>query len=329
MKKSENSHLTVIYSIRGIGALAVCLYHFTVFPGMVSSSTLLSIFHFAQKAVHVFFILSGVVVPLSMINSNYKLSKIGKYLWRRIVRLEIPFLVSLLMGFAFLHLKQLDLFSFAENPTPGGRDLLLNVSYLVPFFPDGRWINPVFWTLSIEFQFYLVIALTLPLALSKNLLLRMCFIALLLSTNFLIPYHTFFFGWAAFIGLGVVYALYRTKKWNTSESVIAAVLLSTTILFHQNFLDLIIAIFTLGLVHFWPYFKNPIGQFFGKISYSLYLIHSIVGVGFLQFTADKVSSPTGKFMLILAALILSLVAAYALWKWVENPSKKAARKIKL
>lgn len=40
--------------------------------------------------------------------------------------------------------------------------VMLHVGYLVPFF-DKPWLSIIFWTLAIEFQFYIFLGLLFPL----------------------------------------------------------------------------------------------------------------------------------------------------------------------
>ncbi|NQY08622.1 MAG: hypothetical protein HRT71_03805 [Flavobacteriales bacterium] len=74
MKKNPNQIL-IINSLRGIAAIVVCLFHFVVrTTDYVQNETVLDVFLFGHKGVQLFFIISGIVIPLSMINSNYRVS---------------------------------------------------------------------------------------------------------------------------------------------------------------------------------------------------------------------------------------------------------------
>ena len=72
-------------------------------------------------------------------------------------------------------------------------------------------------------------------------------------------------------------------------------------------------------------------QWLGRISYSIYLLHVLVGVTFLDMAGRRISfagaSSLTLWALLVAALALSLGAAWAFWKLVEAPSQKLARRL--
>ena len=150
--KKESNQILVINSLRGLAALAVCFYHFVcTTTGFINNETILEIFNFGKKGVQVFFIISGIVIPLSMLKSGYKIKLLGKYLLKRFIRIEPPYLVAVVLGILYLYARNFIPSSTTIDLTPSFRDIMLHIGYLVPFIEDATWINPVFWTLSIEF----------------------------------------------------------------------------------------------------------------------------------------------------------------------------------
>jgi peptidoglycan/LPS O-acetylase OafA/YrhL len=68
-------------------------------------------------------------------------------------------------------------------------------------------------------------------------------------------------------------------------------------------------------------------SFLGTISYSLYLVHTLIGVRIVNL-AMRTSSQWIYLAGLAAAIIASLSAAIALWYFVERPSRLQARIIK-
>src|SRR5690606_11849829 len=51
-----------------------------------------------------------------------------------------------------------------------------HLGYFINILPNENWINPVYWSLGIEFQYYLLIGLIFPLFIRKNKLFNILFL---------------------------------------------------------------------------------------------------------------------------------------------------------
>ncbi len=326
----KNYNIPVINSLRGLAALSVCLYHFVcTTTGYIQNQTLLDVFHYGSKGVQVFFIISGIVIPLSMIKLNYKWTHLYKFMIKRFIRIEPPYLAAVILGILYLYVRNFIPSSAQVDLFPSLKEILLHLGYLVPFFEDTNWINPVFWTLSVEFQYYLFLALTFPLVLSKQQLLRYLFYAILLLMPFTINYgQAFFTYWSAYFLMGILYILFKTKKITFVEFILVISIASILVFFNQSWVDLVIAYITLLIVHFFSDFTNKFGEFLGKISYSLYLLHSIVGSAFVNFMSHRFTESYQKFLVITTGVLITIAFSYLFWKYIEKPSHNYAKKIK-
>jgi peptidoglycan/LPS O-acetylase OafA/YrhL len=321
--------IPVINSLRGFAALIICLYHFVVtIKGFITNEILLDVFYFGRKGVQLFFIISGVVITLSMVRSKYTVHSFFNYILRRLIRIQPAYLVAILLSLVYLYARNFVATSADVNLFPSIRDTFLNSVYVVPFIEDVQWVNPVFWTLSVEFQYYIFLAICLPLALSKKTILKWGFNSLILIVPFLVASSGYFFNWSAYFGIGIFYTLYITKTYSFKEFIVLILLCTIVIYFKQGIIDLVIALSALSIIHYLPKYSSRIGSFFGKISYSLYLVHLIVGAGFINFMSHRVSSPMGKFMVILTGLFISIIVAYVLWRLVERPSQDLSKNLK-
>ena len=329
--KAKIGHINSINSLRGLAALSVVFYHFIcTTTDYITNQTVLDIFHFGNKGVQVFFIISGIVIPLSMIKAKYSLPLFGKFILKRFTRIEPPYIGVVLIGILYLYARNFVPSSAQVDLTPSIRDVALHFGYLVPFVEDAKWIKPVFWTLSVEFQYYLFLAIIFPLALQPKLYKRTIFYACILLFPILIPTGVEFLPyWSPFFGLGIFYILYRTSKINNLEYVFITFLTSILVVKNQGYLDLGIGIFTLIIIHNFSNFKSKIGSFLGDISYSVYLLHSVVGSAYVNFMSHRFNEPLGQFFVILSGILITILSAYIYWKLIEKPSQRLAQKIKL
>lgn len=320
-------NLPIINTLRGVAALSVCLFHF-ICSTYITDESLNYIFDFGKKGVQVFFIISGIVIPLSMLSLNYKYTRIGSFLKTRFVRIEPPYLIAVILGIIYLNVRNLVPSSSDIDVSPSIRDIFLHIGYLIPFVYDAKWIVRVFWTLSIEFQYYLFLAISLPLFISKKIVFNILFILILLILPFVNNrFHLFPF-WSSYFGLGIVYAFFISNQISKLNYFLYSLLLAIVVIYNQGLLDLSIALTTLLLIHYFKDFNPRIGNWLGKISYSLYLTHALVGLSFINLMSTRVTSNLGKFIIELIAFLITIIFSFYFWKYIEKPSQDWSKKFK-
>jgi peptidoglycan/LPS O-acetylase OafA/YrhL len=114
--------------------------------------------------VEVFFVISGFVIPYSLYRGGYRIRDFFKYVARRIVRLDPPYLAAIAVILALAYVSSLKSgrpFVIEGQPVGSAR-LLLHLGYL-NIFSRYEWLNPSFWTLAIEIQYYVLMGLLFPL----------------------------------------------------------------------------------------------------------------------------------------------------------------------
>ena len=150
MARSNRERLQSVQYLRGLAALAVVWFHFSLgsADGLIKSSGT-----FGYLGVIVFFVISGFIVPYSLAGRDYRLVRDGPgFFVRRMLRLEPPYLVAVALPVVLL-------FAAAATPWFKGTvvpplwfSVAVHPLYLVPWFEGADWVNIVFWTLAIEFQ---------------------------------------------------------------------------------------------------------------------------------------------------------------------------------
>ncbi len=120
---------------------------------------------YGYLGVDIFFVISGFVIPWSLYRSRYVLRDYPRFVLKRNVRLYPPYLASIAITILATNFVLVPLFHIPRM-TITGRDLLWHFAYLNDLV-HVPWVNVVYWTLAIEFQWYLLIGLVLPLLASR------------------------------------------------------------------------------------------------------------------------------------------------------------------
>lgn len=159
---NTNERITVLDPLRGIAAFMVVLCHYsgyalpTLRPNGISE-----ILYYGRYGVDVFFVISGMIIPYSMHQKGYTLKTFSNYLLKRITRVNPPYYVAVFLSIILFYLAIFIKGSPIEGMLNGQMSWHLifgHLTYLAPYI-DQPWLTPVFWTLAIEFQFYIIIGL--------------------------------------------------------------------------------------------------------------------------------------------------------------------------
>jgi len=324
-------HIPILDPLRGLAALAVCLFHFTSgstdLPNQLASSDPLRLLgSFGKLGVEAFFVISGFIIPYSLYLRGYRLQDAGHFLVRRFKRIEPPYFAAILLVLA-MHWLATQSGSYRGEPFRADwPQWCAHIAYLNAFL-GFDWLNPVFWTLALEFQFYLLIAVAFPLLNHRQGWVR---VAALMATiplailgrdqmGMLLRWLPLFaMGTAAFLGrsqrltrpqVGLVYACTATVSWWLLGGVSTGTALLTGLII-------------LGCSH------RPLTSLLkpfagvGAISYSLYLVHVPIGLRVLNLATRLPDSAAVRYGSIVAALAVSLAFAWVFWWCIERPSQK-------
>ncbi len=324
----QDKNIPVLHSLRALAALSVCMFHYVcTVTGFISNTTIISFFSYGHFGVQMFFVISGFIIPWSMFHGKYEIKNFFTFTAKRLIRLEPPYLVSLLFAIAHTYIRTLSPHYNGIDITPSAKQIALHFGYLIPFVEGEKWIRPVYWTLAIEFQYYLTIGLLFAFITSKKMWLRIIIYAAFLSgpiwmkVNFL-PYHLPIFL------LGIILCLYKTKIAGRLEMYIIGITSLTIIAIFNDVPTMFFSGFAFFAILYFSNFKSAIGYFLGNISYSLYLFHSLTGMILLNYCAHSVTTPLVKLLLIVSALLISIGASYIVYRFIEKPSKELSSRIK-
>ncbi|MBB2144096.1 acyltransferase family protein [Pedobacter sp. LMG 31464] len=310
--KDTKDFIPVINFLRGIASLSVCAVH-TYYITNLSKFPQFKFLSAGQDGVAAFLVISGFIIPYSLWNSNYEIKNFFSYVLKRSLRIDPPYFVMILLS--IISLQQLDILK-----------LLSHITYFVPF-TTYLWYQSIFWTLGIEFQFYLIIGLLFPVFKSGNIKIVLTIILLIAAGGYFIEVprsHYFITHNAHFFAYGLITLL--AKKNKISVITWHILILSLTL-----YLALTISIHTaiLGyitsLVIFYLNFQFSITNFLGRISYSLYLVHMFFGALLFEYLRRYHIPIPALFLIIMVWCIL---VAYIFYILIEKPALKLSKSIR-
>lgn len=305
-------------ALRGLAALTVVLFHFTNHPDCLAGSPCSSRFTwlcgFGYSAVYIFFVLSGFVLPWAMERSQYALSAMPKFLAKRLLRLWPPSALILLLMAIHYH-------GWWPTSQICG-ELWHQMVYLSGILQRPRYLE-IFWTLEVEMQFYLAVALLFPLLTHKNVWVRrgllafFCLLPSLRLSQALLPHFMGFFA----MGMAVFWR--KTNRCQGLELggwICAAVLGSQPVF---SWLNLGSGLLAAGLIYWQPR-SHPLLTWLGCISYSLYLSHFMSREIAQHFFLLSAASPGGFLALLAFQVTCALAFATLFYFVIERPSQRWA-----
>lgn len=325
-------------ALRGVASLLVVFFHFTMGRSQAEYG-----FKYGVAGVDLFFIISGFVIFMSIT----KVGSTKEFLVNRISRLYPTYWTCVLITFA-IHL----LISYIDpiKVAPTWIDLAGNLS-MFQYYLNIRDIDGPYWTMIVEMLFYLLIALffatrklnailpfgilTIGFIIINDIWLESYFPGLLLMHQWfpLINHLPLFLS-------GIVFYKLITETQKPSQQIgyyfflfccyIAQLLLfdnggqsASRITLYQYtfvlaFFYLLFVLFSLKMLGF---LVNKYTLFFGKISFSLYLVHQylsteIIIPGLIKYLNFNFWIAAG------IALFITVTLAAAITYLIEIPSGK-------
>lgn len=320
--KPANARYSNIEALRGVASIGVALFHFS---SQLPSTVPVLLTSVGWLGVDVFFVISGFVIPLSLYGRDYRLRDFPHFMLRRLVRLEPPYLISIVLLLLLWHLSALAPGFRGADPSYSFGQIVAHLFYAVPF-TSYSWLSPIYWSLAYEFVFYILVGLTFSFFIDRAVEFTMLATALVAALSFYV--------FAQFdpkiieFAVGILLMrLVATKTERINLCLWLAICLA--IVFWTGGLKIGGAVlFSASAIYFlrdvqfgrWAYFV-------GGISYSLYLIHPIIGARVINLGRRFGEGAFYELVIVVAALAASILAAILFARWVEAPARQASRRI--
>jgi peptidoglycan/LPS O-acetylase OafA/YrhL len=347
---APSARYAFVDALRGIAAAWVVVFHgynknLAPMTGYHLPQPFDAIFNAGYLGVYIFFVISGFVIMQSMRAAHVTPRFIGRFAIRRSLRLDPPYWVTIAAMIVLSMVSGRLQHDHAPLPLPTPGAVVAHLFYLQAFLGYPQIVG-VFWTLCYEIQFYLVLAILTGLAQWKAAVLRsrwvlfaplwlfaaacICNVAGLGDvTNAL-----FVYGWPYFF-LGVVVNWVHNREQPATALLVVALATALLIPFGDPRVDAapkaITALVTAGAIYavslrgqLASLTLGRVLQYLGRISYSLYLVHMLVGTPLVRFGLRHLPGNGKGFgpamILIALALAVSIAAAHVLYVLVERPA---------
>ncbi len=326
-------------ALRGIAALLVVIYHYTIVYKTVAEhkDPLWFSFPYPALGVQIFFVISGFVIFMTLERCKRGMD----FTMSRFARLYPPFIFCMLLT---------ALVAWLSGFNPRDVDVIDVLSHLpmaVGVF-SHRYIDGSYWTLTAEICFYTLIALFFyqiqqrwyqgrssfdgvtrnPLVYGMLLWMVVCVLGRTFAPNELDRWQLAFnfqFGHLFVAGIAI-YGVTAGRKLvpalllamaaliggmpdiaHVSAAASAKVLLFAALVWGASRLRL-------------PDWAVVIASFLGGISYSLYLLHQSIGYNLIYHLEQRGMNANHAIAVTIAVMVL---AAYLIRRYVEMPSQNA------
>lgn len=328
LKASHATRLETVDALRGIASLSVAWFHLTNGNGgFLADGWLKRSGAYGWVGVEVFFVISGFIIPYSLHRSGYRLRDFRRFTFKRLVRLDPPYLVNiaLVLMLGYLSTKAPGFrgqpFEFSAYRTA------LHLGYLNAFVGEP-WINVVYWTLAIEFQFYLLIGVLFSLVASQRPIRPLLVLAAFSVLAIVVKYPNLIFHFAFLFSMGIAVFRYKAGMLRWQTLLVLFLGLGVASYFQSGLLITAAGLFAAIVIAFIN-IKNRLLAYLGLISYSLYLVHVPIGGRIVNFGERLHLNGPGQALILFVALTSVLMAAVVFYHLVEKPAQRWSSAIKI
>lgn len=352
----------VLDTLRGLAAFTVIWHHFHyAFRGGQTNKFYLRPFIAGHEAVMLFFVLSGYVLSVAVWRGKqlpYRL-----YLIRRLTRIYLPYLVALLISAAvgrhFLFSRmQLDPWFYLTWQAPITWRVIAKGLLVEPYFT----LNTAFWSLQYEMQMSLIFPVLCWIILKLRTLGTFLLVAVMYWASVHVSRHTsdpYFIAesleYCTFFLMGALIAKNQATlaaSWRGIGTALKVFVTVTSFALYYRFFglpkgnaatrfgltdtsaihrsDLVVALGVIGIIvvatsseMMQRVLDKPLFEYLGRVSYSMYLIHSVVLFSFIDLMYGKVPIA----IIGLAYLIATMLISHLFLISVEEPSLQWGKRL--
>lgn len=362
MKSSNHIYIDQLTWLRGFAAFLVIISHtirateVAYFPGDAPANHgIFSAFDLGTFGVLLFFALSGCTLYISNA-AKLKLNTVKRFYIKRFFRIWPAFVVSIIFYLAFRLIFQSH-YHYVGDHWIEGQFLdevsiqdILEQAFLISNFTFAPLVNNAYWSLPVEFQYYLIFPVLVlsariagvagpvfigiflyflpkivPIDSTRVFVLALSFCGGVSVGYFYLKYQ---FRLNKYIGLllllsGFALVSFEELKWVSLPDVI---FISNV----WNFYSVMAVVLVFIMLHTSFTLNSKVSAFlqhYGEISYSTYLYHNLViGALMLILLNYSIEGDARFYILLVGTLLLTQLLAMYSHKYVEVPSQRYGRK---
>jgi peptidoglycan/LPS O-acetylase OafA/YrhL len=347
------AYIPALTGLRGFAALSVVAFHLYAFLGspalVVFGFNVLAFLQAGHYGVDLFFVLSGYLLSRPFIDAMLEKKQAPKWLsfwWQRCLRILPAYWFQLIV-----------LISLTGWGAYSLKTLLMHASLTFNLIKNPSALNPVYWSLPVEWNFYLVMPFIAWLFRSSKYFLWLVFLSIVFSITFrIICWQTLFSSGNDGLWLFrlIIQLPGRIDQFMIGMLAAWLVAVYAKTLLHYCLLITLISISMIAAtaamtLHLgdvldasrvpWVYFQQTIAAlgFAGLIITAsvsktglsvLWSTHFMHFSGLISFSLYLWHYPIGQFLLqkmpagagfFILFLVLSFLVSYASWRWIEQP----------
>ena len=320
--------------LRALACLMVVAFHYLYrgaldgWSPVAEPSGLGDFARYGYLGVHLFFIISGFVIFLSVRNATVR-----DFFASRVSRLYPAYWVAVPLTWAvvcFFNLPDL---------TVSWQHMLVNLT-MVPHWFKVPYVDGAYWSLGVELQFYILVGVALKFDLNRRadwLLAAWLLVALVNGVRPMYPVEFWLAAnWAPLFAIGALAYRMRSlgvNRWRVALMAGAYLLAiwygikpvlapkpgqeaSQDPWIVAILLSLFVFVFILIATGRFKIKRHALFYWAGLLTYPVYLMHEYIGYAFLSLLESKSIGFAVSVMLVFGGVVLM---AWALNRWVERP----------
>lgn len=333
------NRVDAIDALRGFAALAVVLFHFFGFipllelPAGPFVESLVTVTRYGHLGVPVFFILSGYVIAMTSSRYVFTPATAGRFLLRRMVRIAPPYwAMVLIIAFTILIGRTVGVIQNTLVTLP---QVAAHFAYLQEILKQPT-LDVAYWTLCLEVQFYGVFALVAVALHRANGVLRTvvvaltCLGSLAIEAGDLVPQQWCPRLWYQFASGVLVFDAAR-GPWHRTVAIAVLSIVTGWGLTHAELEKIVLGLSAVFLalsprIRYVPRIFLKLGL----ISYSLYIVHGLVGLLLgVILRRGAFASATPAAMIIAIFVAGAIVFAAVFYLVFERPAIRWSKRVRV